>query len=130
MPVFFVVAECAPADVGGFVVFGRAGIGAMSLIHVVGPLAVVNMALDERHDSSARSDAIGPLTRVGAHELKGLGTVDSQQVPRPLRMSLSASPMPRNVLPEVAIGAGTFKAGHLAAAGWLAWVRAAQKELT
>ena len=86
----------------------------MSLKHVVGPLAVVNMAPDERHVSSARSDVIGPLTRVGAHEFKGLAVESPAGAAAAADISVGVS----NVLPEVAIGAGAFKAGHLAPAGW------------
>ncbi len=100
----------------------------MPLKHVVGPLAVVNMAPEERHDSSARSDAIGPLARVRAHEFKGLAVESPAGAAAAADVSVSVS----NVLPGVAIGAGAFKAGHLVAAGW--WLglgrnRAAKQEL-
>jgi hypothetical protein len=68
----------------------RAVIRALSLKLAVGPLTVVNMAPDECHGSSARSDVVGPFTSVDAHELHGLA-VESPDVPRPLRMSLSTS---------------------------------------
>ena len=86
----------------------------MSLKHVVGPLAVVTLAPYERHGSSARSDVIGPLTRVGAHEFKGLTVESPAGAAAAADVSISVS----YVLPGVAIGAGAFKAGHLVATGW------------
>ena len=98
----------------------------MPLKLIVRPLAVVNMAPDERHVSSARSDVIGPLTRVGAHEFKGLAAESPAGAAAATDVSVSVS----DVLPGVAIGADAFKAGHLAAAGWCtAWVWAANNEL-
>ena len=73
------------------------------------------MAPDERHDSSARSDAIGPLARVRAHESKGLAVESPAGAAAAADVSISVS----YVLPGVAIGAGAFKAGHLVATGWL-----------
>ena len=92
----------------------RAAVRAISLKLIVGPLAVVNMAPEERHDSSARSDAIGPLARVRAHEFKGLAVESPAGAAAAADVSISVS----NILPGVAIGAGAFKAGHLVAAGW------------
>ena len=80
---------------------------------------------DERHGSSARSDVVGPLTRVGTHEFHGLAVESPAGAAAAANICVSVS----KVLPEVAFGADAFKVWHLGAAGCLAWVKAATKEL-
>ena len=65
------------------------------------------MAPEERHDSSARSDAIEPIARVLAHEFKGLAVDSPAGAAAAADVYTDVSVSVPNVLPGVAIGAGS-----------------------
>ena len=85
----------------------RVAVRTISLKLIVGPLAVVNMAPEERHDSSARSDAIEPIARVLAHEFKGLAVESPAGAAAAADVYTDVSVSVPNILPGVAIGAGS-----------------------